>query len=111
MPITREQFAINITRLQVIVMSRVNRHPLSDYRRLNLKEQRVFDKELNEYIRQLPAGVEQDTIETDFNTVCHEEVFPYMKPEKMILERSTPQEIEQTEPEEVQKLYGDKIEI
>ena len=105
MPITREQFALNITRLQVIVMSRLNRPPLYDYRRLNAKEQRVFDKELNDYIQQLPAGKEQDTIESDFNTVCHEEIFHKMKPENMVLDRSTPEEIKQTEPEDIQKLY------
>ena len=105
MPFTHEQFTENATRLQVIVMSRVHRHPLSDYRRLNLKEQRVFDKELNDYIQQLPAGKEQDTIESDFNTVCHEEIFHKMKPENMVLDRSTPEEIKQTEPEDIQKLY------
>ena len=105
MPFTHEQFTENATRLQVIVMSRVHRHPLSDYRRLNLKEQRVFDKELNDYIQQLPAGKEQDTIESDFNTLCHEEVFNKMKPENMVLDRSTPDEIKQTEPEDIQKLY------
>ena len=111
MPLTREQFAENATRLQVIVMSRLNRHPLSDYKRMNLKEQRVFDKALNEYIRQLPQGTEEQSIGEDFNIVCHEEVFPVMKPEKFVLERSTDAEIQQSEPEELHKLYGDKIEI
>jgi len=67
MPLTREQFTENATRLQVIVMSRLNQHPLSDYKRMNLKEQRVFDTALNEYIQQLPEGKQDQCIREDFN--------------------------------------------
>jgi hypothetical protein len=111
MPFTLEQFTKHATRLQVIVMSRLNRHPLANYLKLNAKEQRVFDKELNVYIRSLPVGKEEETVEEDFNTVCNEEIYPKMKPDKLILPQSSPAEIEQTEPEELHKLYGEKIEL
>jgi hypothetical protein len=92
-------------------MSRLNRHPLANYRKLNAKEQRVFDKELNAYIRSLPLDKEEETLEENFNTVCNEEIYPTMKPDKLILPQSSPDEIETSEPVELHKLYGEKIEI
>lgn len=106
MPFSAEQFHKNATRLQVVVMSRLDKPPLTNYTLMNPKERRLFDAELNTYIRQLPLGLEDDTIQEDFNRVCQEEVFPTMKPERHVLERSTPAEIEASEPnEEVRKLF------
>jgi len=111
MPFSHELFTQHATRLQVIVMSRLNKPPLTNYNKMNAKQKRVFDDELNAYIKQLPLGKEEDTIREDFNTVCHEEVFNTMKPAELVLERSTPEELLQTEKPEVIPLHTGKIEL
>ena len=109
---TKQMFLENSTRLQVIIMSKLDRLPLSNFVNLNAKEKRQFDQALNEYIKSLPPGEEIQTITQDFNRVCNEEIFPYMKPERFVLPKSTPEELEIEEPDEsIRKLYGDKIEL
>ena len=109
---TQQMFLENSTRLQVIIMSKLDRPPLSNFLSFNAKEKRRFDQVLNEYIKTLPIGEEVEAIKQDFNQVCNEEVFPCMKQEKFILPKSTPEELEIEEPDEsIRKLYGDKIEL
>ena len=111
MPFSHELFTQHATRLQVIVMSRLNKPPLTNYNRMNAKQKRVFDDELNAYIKQLPLGSEEDKIREDFNTVCQEEVFNTMKPAEMIIERSTPDELQQSEHPDIIQFHTGKIEL
>ena len=111
MPFSHELFIKHATRLQVIVMSRISKPPLTNFNLMNPKQKRVFDTELNAYIKQLPAGLEEDTLLNDFNTVCHEEVFNLMKPAEMVIERSTPEELQQTEHPDLIQYHTGKIEI
>ena len=109
---TQQMFLENSTRLQVIIMSKLDRPPLTNFLSFDAKEKRKFDQALNEYIKSLPQGEEIEAIEKDFNRVCNEEIFPCMKPEKYILPKSTAEELEIEEPDEnIRKLYGDKIEL
>ena len=109
---TQQMFLDNLIRLQVIMMSKLDKSPLSNLLLFDAKEKRQFDQRLNEYIKSLPEGEEIETILRDFNQVCNEEIFPSMKPDKYILPKSTPEELQIEEPDEnVRKLYGDKIQI
>lgn len=112
MPFSQTQFSDNATRLSVIIFSRLNKPPLSNYQTLNPKEQRIFNVELNKYIASLPVGEEQSTVLADFNTVCNEEIyhdFKKLKVEKMLLPASSKEQIQQEEPEELWDKYGPQI--
>ena len=112
MPFSQQQFSDNATRLKVIIFSRLDRPPLSNFHKLNPKEQRLFNLELNSYIRALPLGKEEETIISNFNAVCNEEIyhdFKKLKIDKMVLPSSTKEEIEKEEPEQLWKLHGPEI--
>ena len=112
MPFSQKQFSDNAQRLSVIIFSRLNKPPLSNFHKLNPKEQRVFNSELNLYIKSFPEGEEEATIISDFNTVCNEEIyhdFKKLKIEKMVIPASTKEEIKENEPREVWELHVPEI--
>ena len=114
MSFTQKQFSDNAERLSVIIFSRLNQPPLSNYHKLNIKEQRIFNQELNNYIKSLTNGEEETTIITDFNKVCNEEIyhdFKKLKIDKMCLPAATKEQIEKDEPEELWDKYGPEIKI
>ena len=63
--------------LQVIIMSRQNYDPMTNFHKLEPKQKRHFNEELNAYIRSLTVDFEQK-IKEDFTRVCQEEIFPFL---------------------------------
>jgi hypothetical protein len=63
--------------LQLIIMSRQNYDPMTNFHKLEPKQKRLFNEELNKYIRALSDDFEEK-IKEDFNRVCQEEVFPFL---------------------------------
>jgi hypothetical protein len=63
--------------LQLIIMSRQNYDPMTNFHKLEPKQKRLFNEELNLYIRALSYDFEEK-IKEDFNRVCQEEVFPFL---------------------------------
>jgi hypothetical protein len=58
-----------------IVLSKLNKYPLTDFNSLSLKDKRIGNEILNEYIHNLPKDDWMDKLTTDFNRVCTEEIF------------------------------------
>ena len=63
--------------LRVIIMSRQNHDPMTEFKSLEPKQQRLFNEELNRYIRALTEDFEEVIIK-DFNYICQEEIFPFL---------------------------------
>ena len=63
--------------LRVIIMSRQNHDPMTQFRDLEPKQKRLFNEELNRYIRALTDDFEEKIIK-DFNYICQEEIFPFL---------------------------------
>jgi len=63
--------------LRVIIMSRQNHDPMTQFKSLEPKQQRLFNEELNRYIRALTGDFEEVIIK-DFNYICQEEIFPFL---------------------------------
>jgi hypothetical protein len=68
-------------KLQVITMSKLGKYPLTDFETLTMKEKRVANEIVNEYIRKLPTlkADWNDKLTYDFNQVCNEEIFNHPK--------------------------------
>jgi len=62
-------------KLQVITMSKLNKYPLTAFDTLSLKEKRIANEILNDYIRRFPEKGWEDKLTADFNQVCVEEIF------------------------------------
>jgi hypothetical protein len=62
------------TRLQVIVMILIGKHPLTDFHGLMQHEKRKFNGHLNKYIQNLPEEWE-DKVKEDFHVACNHEIF------------------------------------
>lgn len=58
-------------------MSRQNYDPMTQFKNLEPKQQRLFNEELNRYIRAL-TGDFHNKITEDFNYICNEEIFPFL---------------------------------
>jgi hypothetical protein len=58
-------------------MSRQNHDPMTQFRDLEPKQKRLFNEELNRYIRALTEDFETKIIK-DFNYICQEEIFPFL---------------------------------
>jgi hypothetical protein len=76
MAFSMEDFAKQevLEKLQVIIMSQINKNPLLGFRNLSSGEKKKFNKNLNEYVRSLPEDWEL-TLQNDFNTICIDDVF------------------------------------
>jgi len=61
-------------KLHVITMSKLNKYPLTDFNTLSMKEKRIANEILNDYVRRLPEHWETK-LTCDFNLICQEEIF------------------------------------
>ena len=68
-------------KLQVVTLSKMGKYPLTDFETLSMKEKRVANEIVNEYIRKLPTLNKDwnDKLSYDFNLVCNEEIFNHPK--------------------------------
>jgi len=93
---TLDNFHQYSQQLRVIIMSRQNYDPMTQFKNLEPKQQRLFNEELNKYIRALTGDFEtfgllnkknnpegwssylHNKITEDFNYICNEEIFPFL---------------------------------
>ena len=61
--------------LHCITLSKMNKYPLTDFNSLSLKEKRIGNEILNDYINKLPKENWLLKLTTDFNQVCQEDIF------------------------------------
>ena len=68
-------------KLLVVTMSKMGKYPLTNFETLTMKEKRVANEIVNEYIRKLPTLKKDwnDKLTYDFNVVCNEEIFNHPK--------------------------------
>lgn len=62
-------------KLHVITLSKMNKYPLMDFNSLSLKEKRIGNEILNDYISKLPKEDWFLKLTSDFNQVCQEDIF------------------------------------
>jgi len=74
---TLDNFKQYSQQLQVIIMSRQNHDPMTSFKSLEPKQKRLFNEELNKYIRALTEDFDKKITE-DFNFICNEEIFPFL---------------------------------
>jgi hypothetical protein len=91
---TLDNFKEHSQRLQVIIMSRQNYDPMTNFKTLEPKQKRLFNIELNNYINTLREDFEE-TITQDFNRVAKEEIFPFIntKYKNMVVRASNEEEL------------------
>ena len=63
----------NATRLSVIVMTKMNKPPLTSFKTLDPSVQKKFNRIMNEYIRDLPDDYKPKLLE-DFNQIVTEDI-------------------------------------
>lgn len=74
MPFSQEDFnQANATRLNVIIMKQMDKHPLTHFYSLGQALKDKHKRLLNEYIASLPEDWETKIL-TDFNTIVNEEI-------------------------------------
>ena len=61
--------------LYCVTFSRFNKYPLTDLKTLSLKEKRIVNEILNDYIHKLPKEDWLSKLTADFNQVCQEDIF------------------------------------
>lgn len=64
-------------KLSVITMSKMGKYPLTNFENLTMKEKRVANEIVNDYIKKLPT-LNADwnaKLTYDFNQICNEEIF------------------------------------
>lgn len=91
-------------------MSRQNHDPMREFKSLEPKQQRLFNEELNKYIRALTDNFET-TITEDFNFVCREEIFPFLntKYKNLVVRPSNEEELENETKEYTELIFKEKI--
>ena len=62
-------------KLHVVTLSRLNKYPLTNFKSLTMKEKRLANEILNNYIKDLPAANWAEVVTKDFNQICQEEIF------------------------------------
>ena len=65
---TLDNFKQYSQQLQVIIMSRQNHDPMTNFKNLEPKQKRLFNEELNQYIRALTEDFDKKITE-DFNAI------------------------------------------
>jgi len=68
-------------KLHVITMSKLNKYPLTNFETLSIKEKRIANEIVNEYISKLPK-LNADwnaKLTNDFNLICNEDIFDHPK--------------------------------
>ena len=68
-------------KLHVITMSKLNKYPLTNFETLSMKEKRIANEIVNEYIRKLPPLRDDWELKltNDFNLICNEDIFSHPK--------------------------------
>jgi len=61
-------------RLQVIIMNRMSKHPLTNFKSMMEHEKKKFNVSLSQYIAELPDDWEGKIL-NDFNNACNDEIF------------------------------------
>jgi hypothetical protein len=107
---TQEHFKQFSQQLQVIIMSRRDLDPMTNFKSLEPKQKRLFNEDLNAYIRALPCEFESYITE-EFNRVCQEEIFPFMntKYKGMIVRPSNETELSKETKEYTELLWNESI--
>ena len=64
-------------KLVVITLSKMGKYPLSEFDALSMKEKRIANEIVNEYVRKLPVLRDEweKKLTNDFNQICNEEIF------------------------------------
>ncbi len=75
MPFQQEDFTKeNAQKLSAIIMTKMDRHPLSCFGNLNAHSQKKFNRILNEFIRDMPDEW-QPYLEDIYNEIINDKVF------------------------------------
>ena len=92
--------------LRVIIMSRQNHDPMTNFKNLEPKQKRLFNEELNQYIRALTEDFDKKITE-DFNLVCQEEIFPFLntKYKNLAVRQSSEEELSNETKEYTELLF------
>jgi len=66
-----------LTKIQVVIMCKMEKPPLTPFKTLSVGNQRRFNEQLNAYIRTFPDLQEEWELklQEDFNTACIEDLF------------------------------------
>ena len=96
--------------LQVIIMSRQNHDPMTNFKSLEPKQKRLFNEELNQYIRALTENFDKKITE-DFNFVCQEEIFPFLntKYKNLAVRPSNEEELEKETKEYTELIFKNSM--
>ena len=79
---TQDDFKEQAVRLKIIINYKLGLDVFSEFNGMSRLKQKEFNTKLNEYIKALPDNWEE-TLMTDFNEICGDQVFHNFKPEKM----------------------------
>ena len=71
----QDDFKEHSVRLQVIIMSKLNKPLLTSFHTLSGREKRKFNILLNEYIQSLPKENWLDVLSEHFNDLCLDNIF------------------------------------
>jgi len=107
---TLDNFHQYSQQLRVIIMSRQNYDPMTQFKHLEPKQQRLFNEELNKYIRAL-TGDFHNKITEDFNYICQEEIFPFLntKYKNMAVRPSNEEELSKETKEYTELIFRNSI--
>lgn len=72
---SQEDFKEQSTRLQLIIMSKLNKPLLTSFHSLSAREKVKFNKLLNQYVQSLPKEDWLEVLLDDFNEVCLDHLF------------------------------------
>lgn len=62
-------------KLHCIALSNCSIYPLTDFHSLSMKQQRIANEVINDYIQKLPKINWISKLNEDFNRVCQEDIF------------------------------------
>jgi hypothetical protein len=82
MTFTQDDFKEEAIRLKIIVNYKLGLNIFSEFKDMSRLKQKEFNAKLNEYIKSLPTDW-KDTLMTDFNEICADQIFHNFEPEKM----------------------------
>ena len=107
---TLDNFKQYSQQLQVIIMSRQNHDPMTNFKSLEPKQKRLFNEELNQYIRALTENFDKKITE-DFNFVCQEEIFPFLntKYKNLAVRPSNEEELEKETKEYTELIFKNSM--
>ena len=67
--------ADTVQMLNVIIMAKLQKPPLTNFHKMKTKEKTQFNKYLNDYIFDLPKQDWKEHMTAEYNTICNEEIF------------------------------------